>query len=69
MVSYAREGFNEDAAIRVNICERGRFSDRLRNGIRRTPHKCGTGAIPFLIAALLALNLLYLFLTRPEPSR
>jgi hypothetical protein len=48
MVSYAREGFNEDAAIRVGICERGRFWDRLHNGIRRTPHKCGTEGYTFL---------------------
>jgi hypothetical protein len=40
-----------------------------RMGFDARPINAEQRPIPFLIAALLALNLLYLFLTRPEPSR
>jgi hypothetical protein len=38
-------------------------------GFEAGPINAEQRAIPFLIAALLALNLLYLFLTRPEKKR
>jgi|BarGraIncu00222A_1022003.scaffolds.fasta_scaffold00324_17 hypothetical protein len=38
-------------------------------GFDARPINAEQRAIPFLIAALLALNLLYLFLTRPEKKR
>jgi hypothetical protein len=40
-----------------------------RMGFDARPINAEQRAIPFFLAALLALNLLYLFLTRPEKKR